>query len=225
MVRRVALHCLLLLAVIARAEDAPDGSSRPLGDVVRQQKSASQHGKTARRVLNDDDIAPSHTHWMVGWAATTKIIPAIKISGLVPDGLPDLATTAPQGKQKIHIGFGPEISNGYSCADDGFDCAEQIFVEGLQRGGSLGRAARILFDSDGEVQGFRARVAHFEVRHEVQGRMVGTLVIVSVPPTVVVASCMYRELDRAEVEPQCDRFVSSLRIEAPKKFIYVEHNY
>ncbi|MGB0104397.1 MAG: hypothetical protein WBP51_09340, partial [Candidatus Sulfotelmatobacter sp.] len=83
--------------------------------------------------------------------------------------------------------------------------------------------ARILFDSDEVIQEYDARVAHFEVVHDVRGKMQGSAAFIAAGVATLVATCMYSFQDRVEAEPECDAFISSLRINVPPKYIYVGH--
>lgn len=195
-----------------------DQAEKSLGDVVRQQRTNRQQSKTARRVISDDDITPPHSHWLRSQVAFTRIIPSIHVSALVPDGV----SADPDQKQKMYIGFGPEYWDGQYCDAD-LDCAAKTFMARLNRS-PMTSGARVLFDEDTSIGGYAARVAHFELRHEVRGKMQGSVALVRVPVTVVAAYCMYRPEDKPEVEPQCDAFISSLRIAVPEKYIYVEHH-
>jgi hypothetical protein len=217
--------CCLGLVAGAWAQDSANADAQvPLGDVAKRQREQRQHSKAAKKVVSDDDIPANHMHWMNGFAAEFKIIPAIRISGLVPND--DSATAATKGekKDKIYVQFGPHLTDPYSCNDGSLDCAEEWFLKKLQRGGMRANSARILFDSDEEVQEFPARVVHFEVLDDVRGKMQGTAALIETPVTIVTASCMYGVRDQSEAEAQCDAFISSLRIDIPEKFIYVEHH-
>jgi hypothetical protein len=216
-----ALCCPVLLAG-AWAQDSPDsGSQTPLGDVVRRQREQQQHSKTAKRVVADDDIPASHTHWTRDWVAEFKIIPAVAISALVPIDGSGTRTALGQKNDKIYVWFGPHL--GEADCSNSLDCAEEEVLRKFQQGIWKGSKARILFDSDETVQDYAARVAHFEVVHDVRGKMQGSVALIATGVATLVASCMYSFQDRPEAERECDAFISSLRIDFPQKYIYVGH--
>ncbi len=66
----------------ALAQESTGGATPTLGEVARHQR---QQPKTAKLVIGDDDIPSSHTHRITGMAGTTKMIPYITFTGLVPD--------------------------------------------------------------------------------------------------------------------------------------------
>lgn len=208
----------------AWAQDSGDsGGQVPLGDMVRQQREQRRHSKTAKRVVSDDDIPASHMRWINAWVAEYRIIPAVKISGLIPNDDFPAASSGGEKKGKMGFGFGPHLGQTYWC-DDSLDCAEEAFLRGFQRPGWAGSRTRILFDSSDSVGDFEARIAHFEIVHDLRGKMQGTVALIGTPVSTVMAYCIYNAEDRNEVESQCDAFISSLRVEVPKRFIYVEHH-
>jgi hypothetical protein len=106
---------------------------------------------------------------------------------------------------------------------NGLDCAEKGFLGRFQRGGWVGNSARILFDSNATVGDYQARVAHFEIMNDVRGKMQGSVALVETPVATVMGYCIYNAKDRVAAEPQCDTFISSLQVEVPQRFIYVQH--
>ena len=174
--------------------------------------------------MTDDDIPANHMRWMYGQVAEYKIIPAVSISGLTPDDPSSAATAVGQKKNKIWVGFGPHLTEPDSCATGDLDCAEEEFVRKMQRGNLVGSKARILFDSDDIIQEYPARVAHFEVVHDVRGKMLGTVAVIATPVSNVVTWCMYKVQDQQEAEAQCDTFISSLRVDVPQRYVNVEHH-
>jgi len=219
----------MALGAAASAQDSTDADGQtPLGDVVRRQREQRQHSKTAKRVVSDDDVPGSHMQWVTNWVAVTRIIPGVKIQGLAPDDT-SVATAMGQKKGKIYISFGPDNGGPIGdsldsqwCNTDPLDCAEQAFIAQVQRGGSIGSKGRILFDSDDTVQTYPARVAHFEVVHDVRGKMQGSVALIESPVGILSARCLYSVQDQIEAEPQCDKFISSLRIDFPEKYVYVK---
>jgi len=212
------LGCLILVAG-AWAQDSTDsGGQTPLGDVVRRQREQRQHSKTAKKVVTDEDIPANHMHWARDQVAEFVIIPAVQISGMVPNDDSPTPTVMGQKNNKIYVSFGPHLGQADSCGS--LDCGEQ-FLQKFQRGKWAGSRARILFDSDEVVGGYQARVAHFEVVHDVLGKMQGTVTFIAAGVATLTASCMYSFQDRPEAEPECDAFISSLRINVPQKYIYV----
>jgi hypothetical protein len=223
MIRKLTLLlvCMCLMGLSsARGQNSADCGA-PLGDVVRQQREQRQHSKTAKRVVSDDDIPASHVHWMNAWVAEYKIIPAVKISALVPNSTSGaVAGTAKFGK--IDAGFGPHLGERDWC-EGSLDCAEESFLRTFQRPGWAGSRARILFDSDTSVGDYEARTAHFEVVNEVRGKLAGTVAVIQTPVATLKAYCIYNAKDRDEAEPECDAFISSLRVEVPQRYVYVHH--
>ena len=216
--------CCMMLLPGAWAQDATGTDQQiPLGDVVKRQREQRLDSKTAKKVVTDEDIPANHMQRFNGYVAEFRIIPAIRISGLVPLGDSPPATAIGQKKDKIYIRFGPTLLDSYACDNGTLDCAEQAFVRRFQHGGKLGSAARILFDLDDTVQNYPARVAHFEVTDDVRGKMRGNVALISTPVIIVTASCLYSVEDQAEAEAECETFVSSLNVDVPEKRINVEH--
>lgn len=214
--------CCLLLATGAWAQDSADsGAQTPLGDVVRQQQEQRQHAKTAKKVVSDDDIPANQMRRWNGQVAEYVIIPAVRISGLTPTDDSSTATALGQKKDKIFVGFGPHLGETEWCSDP--ECAEKAFLHRFQRGGWVASSARILFDSEDAVGDYEARVAHFEVLNDVRGKMLGSVALVETPVATVMAYCMYNAKDRTHAEPECEAFISSLEVEVPERFIYVQH--
>ena len=191
--------------------------------MVRQQREQRQHSKTAKRVVSDDDIPANHMNWMNGWVAEFVIIPAVHISGLTPNDDSSSATALGQKKDKIYVGFGPHLGERDWCGSGSLDCAEHAFLKRFQGGGWVASSARILFDSDDAVGDYTARVAHFEILHDTRGKMQGSAALIETPIATLMAYCMYNAKDRTEAEPECDAFISSLRVEVPQRYIYVQH--
>lgn len=211
----MALCCLVLMTG-AWAQDS--GSQPPLGDVVRRQQEQRQHSKTAKKVVTDEDMPANRMHWTRDQVAEFVIIPAVQISGMVPNGDSSTAPVMGQKNDKIYVSFGPHLGQADSCGS--LDCGEQ-FLGRFQRGKLAGSKARILFDSDEVVDGYQARVAHFEVVHDVLGKMQGSVAFIATGVATLTAACMYNFDDWAEAAPECDAFISSLRINVPQKYIYV----
>jgi hypothetical protein len=216
--------CCLALTVGAWPQDSADsGEQTPLGDVVRRQQEQRQHSKTAKRVVSDDDIPTNHMNWMNGQVAEFVIIPAIRISGLTPNDSSSTATALGQKKDKIYVGFGPHLGERDWCGDGSLECAENSFLRRFQGGGWVASSARILFDSDAAVGDYASRVAHFEILHDTRGKMQGSVALIETPIATLMAYCIYNAKDHGEAEPQCDAFISSLRVEIPKRYVYVHH--
>ena len=122
MVRKLHLHlallgwsglcCLMLVAGAWAQESTGSGTDQqtPLGAVVKRQREQRQYSKTAKKVVTDDDIPANHTYRFNGYVAEYRIIPAIRISGLVPISDSPPATAIGQKKDKIYIRFGPTLT-------------------------------------------------------------------------------------------------------------------
>ncbi len=219
--------CCMLVAGAWAQDSTGSGADQqtPLGDVVKRQRDQRQSSKTAKKVVTDDDIPANHTHRFNGYVAEYRIIPAIRVSGLVPisDSLP--ATAIGEKKDKIYIRFGPTMLDPYACENGTMDCAEQAYLRRFEHGGKLGSAVRILFDLDDTVQNYPARVAHFEVTDDVRGKMRGSVALIKTAVIIVSASCLYSVRDQAEAEAECETFISSLNVDVPENKMYVEHPY
>jgi hypothetical protein len=85
----------------------------------------------------------------------------------------------------------------------------------------VGSSARILFDADDPVGDYEAREAHFEIMNDSRGKMQGTVAVIDTPFATLTAWCMYNAKDRTETEPECDAFISSLKVEVPERYVYV----
>jgi hypothetical protein len=217
------MFCCLALAVCARAQDSSDaGGQTPLGDVVRHQQEQRKHSKPAKKIVTDDDLPANHMRRFNAWVAEFVIIPAIKISSTAP--IDDSTEADGQKKSKVDIWFGPHLGDPDSCSGGTPECAEQAFLRRYRSGSWAGSTARILFDSDDQVGDYPARVAHFEVVHEVRGKMLGTVALIQTPFAVLTAACIYNAKDQPDAEPECDAFISSLQVDVPEKYIYVEHH-
>lgn len=218
---RLLMLCGCLLAASAWAQE---GGGPALGDVVRQQREQRQHAKTAKKVVSDDDIPANRMHSTRDQVAEFVIIPAVLITAQVPNGDASSADAAGQKYGKISVGFGPHLTSPPSCYDGSLDCAEDALLAQYQSGRWAGSRARKLFDSDDTVQEFPARIVHFEVMHDVRGKMLGTAALIQTPVAIVQAICMYKAADQPDAEPECDAFVSSLEVTVPERYIYVEHH-
>ncbi len=219
---RIGLCCLLALTGAWAQDSGDSGTQTPLGDVVRQQQGQRKHAKTAKRVVNDDDIPANHMQRLNAQVAEFVIIPAIRISGLTPIDDSPTATILGQKRDKIVVGFGPHLGERDWCGGPP-ECAEQAFLRRFQVGSRIGTSGRILFDSDDAVGDYQARVAHFEILNDVRGKMQGTVAFIETPFSTVMAYCMYNAKDRTDAEPECDAFISSLHVEVPERYVYVQH--
>ena len=213
----------LMLAGRTRAQDSGDHGPS-LGDVVRHQQERRQQGaRTARKVVTDDDIPANHMHPVRDQVAEFVIIPAIQISGMAPNDDQPNSANAAQKSAKISVGFGPHLTGPRSCYDGSLDCAEDALLAQYQIGSWSGSRSIVLFDSDSAVQDFPARVVHFQVVHDVRGKMLGTAALIQTPVAIVQAVCLYKASDQADAEADCDGFISSLHVDVPERYIYVEH--
>jgi hypothetical protein len=197
----------------ALAQESTGGATPTLGEVARHQR---QQPKTAKLVVGDDDIPSSHTHRITGMAGTTKMIPYITFTGLVPDVI--TVSTVLDPKQKIHVRFGPQAVE--SCYD--LDCAETTYLQTFPK--TFGGTVRILFDTNETIQNYQARVAHIEIIHDVLGKLTGSVVFVRAPVVVVTATCIYRAEDRSDAESDCNTYIESLQINVPAKYIDAQGN-
>jgi hypothetical protein len=210
-----SLLCLLaascLLARTALAQDSSQDSNPSLGDVVRRQANG-QH-KKAKRVLSDEDVAGPHKHEVTGYAATTVIIPDIRITGTVPDAVRMNVPT--DLKQKMTVSFGPSLD---SCFD--VECAKSTYLRIFPQ--VFGGTPTVLFETDESIDGNRAQIVHLQFLHNVRGKVLATVALIQTPASAASATCMYKATD-AEVETDCDAFIASLRIHVPERYIYVQH--
>ena len=211
--------CALAFAATARAQDSGSNQA-PLGDVVRQQREQRQHSKTAKKVVTDEDIPANRMRWTRDQVAEFLIIPAVQISGTIPN---DSTTSKGTGLKhdKLTVWFGPHLGQDEACY--GPDCAADAFLRKFQKGQWTGSRARILFDSDDTVDSYQARIAHFEVVHDVHGKWQGVVALIATPVATLAAACMYDFDDWAEAAPECDAFISSLQVKVPDRYIYVQH--
>jgi len=209
----VVLAASYALTCISLAQDSSQDSGQPLGDVVRRQHDDHQT-KKAKRVLSDEDVAGPHTWEVTGYAATTVIIPAIRITGTVPDNVP--IRVPPDYKQKMIVSFAPSLD---SCFD--LNCAESTYLHLFR--GVFGGTAKVLFESDESIDGNPARVAHLEIVHDERGKMLATVAFIQTPASVASATCIYKLADAPDVETDCEKFVASLQLHVPEKYIYVQH--
>ena len=209
----VVLAASYALTCISLAQDSSQDSGQPLGDVVRRQHDDHQT-KKAKRVLSDEDVAGPHTWEVTGYVATTVIIPAIRITGMVPDNVP--IRVPPDYKQKMIVSFAPSLD---SCFD--LNCAESTYLHLFR--GVFGGTAKVLFESDESIDGNPARVAHLEIVHDERGKMLATVAFIQTPASVASATCIYKLADAPDVETDCEKFVASLQLHVPEKYIYVQH--
>ena len=210
-----SLLCLLaatcLLAGTSLSQDSSPDSTPSLGDMVRRQ--ANESHKKAKRVLSDEDVAGPHKHEISGYAATTVIIPDIRITGTVPDTVRmNLPTDL---KQKMIVSFGPSLD---SCFD--VECAKATYLRTFPE--VFGGTPTVLFETDEPIDGNRAQIVHLQFLHNVRGKMLATVALIQTPASAASATCMYKATD-AEVETDCDAFIASLRIHVPERYIYVQH--
>ena len=210
-----SLPCLLavscFLAGTSLAQESSQDSSPSLGDVVRRQ--ASESHKKAKRVLSDEDVAGPHKHEISGYAATTVIIPAIRITGTVPDAVRMNVPT--DLKQKMIVSFGPSLD---SCFD--VECAKATYLRTFPQ--VFGGTPTVLFETDESIDGNRAQIVHLQFLHNVRGKVLATVALIQTPASAASATCMYNATD-AEVETDSDAFIASLRIHVPERYIYVQH--
>jgi len=207
-----ALGICLLPTLRLRAQE----TQAPLGDVVRKQQAEREHGRKAKRIIGDEDVGGFHLHEVSGDAATTVIIPNVRITGMVPDGV-SLSGKA-DSKQKMRVWFGPGTLD--RCFD--LDCAKEIYLSMLPL--MIGGSGKVLFESDDSIEGNPVRVVHFEVTHEVRGKILGTVALIQTPVAAGAATCTYQPADASDVESDCDAFIRSLRVHMPERYIYVQHN-
>lgn len=220
----VMLGMCCMLAGGGWAQESGDNGPA-LGDMVRHQREQRQQGtKTAKKVVTDEDIPANRMHSVRDQIAEFVIIPAIQISGMVPNDDGPTSTAAGHKAAKVSVGFGPHLTGPPSCYDGSLECAEEALLAQYRIGTWSGGRSKVLFDSDNAVQDFPARVVHFEVVHDVRGKMLGTAALIQTPAAILQAVCMYKASDQAEAEPECDAFVSSLQVDFPKRYIYVEHH-
>lgn len=205
----LAVSCLLASASLAQ-DSSPD-SSPPLGDLVRRQ--ANEQRKKAKRVLSDEDVAGPHKHEITGYAATTVIIPSIRITGNVPDTV--LMQFPLDLKPRMTVSFGPSLD---SCFD--LECAKSTYLRTFPQ--IFGGTPTVLFETDESIDGNRAQIIHLQFLHNVRGRILGAVALIQTPASAASATCMYKAAD-AEVEPDCDAFIASLRVHVPERYIYVQH--
>lgn len=112
----------ILTASYVCAQEAGQNQA-PLGDVVRHQQEARQHGKKAARVVSDEDMPGSNKHSIGGSIATSVIIPYIMIAGSIPGWLKANAYGTDPG-EKMRITFYPTLD---SCFD--LDCAKASYMQ------------------------------------------------------------------------------------------------
>ena len=204
----------LLWTAYASAQESTTGTTPPpLGDIARHQR---MQPKTAKLVVGDDDIPSSHTHRITGMAGTTRMIPYITFTGVVPDVI--TVNTVLDPKQKIHVLFGPQDVE--SCYN--LDCAEATYLQNFPK--TFGGTVRILFDTNETIQTYAARVAHIEIVHDVLGKLAGSVVFIRAP-VVVTATCIYRVQDRAEADSECNTYIKSLQMNVPEKYIDAQGNH
>jgi hypothetical protein len=207
------LGCLLLAVPCSIAQDSGGDANQPsLGDVVRHQKETTQ--KKAKRVVSDDDVPGSHT-WMVrGDFGVQVIIPNVQIYGMAPNTVKMNVPYSPE--QKAMVWFGPDLNR---CFD--VECAKTAYLHGFSY--KLSGTLKILFETDDSVAGYPARIAHLELKNDELGKMLGVVALIATPFSSVAPTCMYLEKDAADMEPACEKFISSLEVHIPQKYIYVQH--
>ncbi|HKD03251.1 MAG TPA: hypothetical protein VKB77_12515 [Terriglobales bacterium] len=215
------LCCLLVLSTWG--QDSSD-SGPALGDVARHQRERRQNAKGTRKVISDDDIPASRMHTVRDQVAEFVIIPAIRISGQAPLDNAPVSTAAGQKPPRASVGFGPHLTSPDSCYQGSLDCAEDALLAAYRTGTWAGSSSRVVFDSDGSVEDFPARVVHFEVVDDVRGKMLGTAALIQTPVAIVQAVCLYQAPNQTDVEPECDAFIASLQVDVPERYIYVEHH-
>src|SRR5262249_20102510 len=132
-------------------------------------------------------------------------------------------TAAAPKKGQLYIGFGPSLLQPDSCGIGQLDCAEEDLLRTFQRGSWAGSRTRVLFDSDDMVQEYHARVTHFEILHDIRGKLLGVGAVIATPLSNVMAYCMYKEEDQSQAEDSCETFISSLSVKVPERFVYVQH--
>ena len=213
---RAALLVVLGICMLPQLKVRAQEAQVPLGDVVRKQQTEREHGKKAKRVIGDEDIRSSRLHEIYGDAAVSVIIPNVRIVGMVPDGASYYTRT---DAQKMHVWFGPRDLD--RCFD--LICAEGTYMSLLPR--MIGGPVKILFTSDDSIDGNPARIVHFEITHDVRGKIIGTVALIQTPVAAGAASCHYLATDAPAVERDCDAFIRSLKIRMPERYIYVQHNY
>ena len=201
------------LTCIAAGQDSSQNSGQPLGDVVRHQHD-DQPTKKAKRVLSDEDVTGLHTHEITGYAATTVIIPGVRITGSVPDNVP--VRIPPDFKQKMIVSFMPSLD---SCSD--VNCAESTYLRQFR--GVFGGRPKVLFETDESVSGSPARVVHLEIENDELGKMFATVAFIQTPASAASATCLYKLADAPDVETDCEKFIASLQLHVPEKYIYVQH--
>lgn len=202
-----------VLTCIAPAQDSSQDSGQSLGDVVRHRRD-DQQARKAKRVLSDEDVAGPHTHEVTGYAATTVIIPGIRITGSVPDTVP--IRIPPDFKQKMIVSFLPSLD---SCSE--VNCAESTYLRLFP--GVFGGRPKVLFESDESVSGSPARVVHLEIKNDELGKMLATVAFIQTPGSAASATCLYKLADAPDVETDCEKFIASLELHVPAKYIYVQH--
>jgi hypothetical protein len=210
---RAALCGLLLIASLAWCQQPAEGE-RPLGDVARQQREQRQHAKPARRVLSDDDLGPGKLRRI--WSCSSKTYPCMQISGMVPADAPASIAPSPTNgtKTKYIADFGPHDYYNYGCGGDYKECAERSFLSSRSVTSLTNAPVRLLYDWDGVVAGYPARMAQFEV-DRLPETMVGTVTLVVVPEQVLAAYCMYPKSLWETGEDVCNTFMSTLQVEVP----------
>jgi len=201
------------LSCVSAAQDSSQDSGQPLGDVVRHQHDGPQ-AKKAKRVLSDDDITGAHTWEVTGYAATSVIIPCIRITGMIPNTVP--VRIPPDFKQKMIVSFAPSLD---SCFD--LNCAESTYLHLFR--GVFGGTPKVLFESDDSLDGHPARIVHLEILNDELGKMMATVALIQTPASATSATCMYKLADAPDVETDCEKFVASLKVHVPEKYIYVQH--
>jgi hypothetical protein len=208
----VAVGCFLMEVPYSIAQDPAREASQPsLGEVVRHQKETTQ--KKAKRVVGDEDVPESHTRMVRGDFAVQVIIPNVQIYGNAPDTVKMNVPYRPE--QKAFVWFGPDLNR---CFD--VECAKGTYLRSFNY--KLAGTLKILFETDDSVAEYPARIAHLELKNDELGKMLGVVALIATPFSSVAPTCMYLEKDAGDMEPACEKFISSLELHIPQKYIYVQ---
>jgi hypothetical protein len=217
---RLLIGCALLLAICV-AQEATEESQASLGDVARQQK---QRPHTAKRVVGDEDIAPSGMR-MIGAQGNPITIPSPHISGYIPVTVEEENPVygryiTREGHHKIYVAFGPDTPEYCGCADALPTAEERYIASRLPGDGHSKGKGRVLFDSDTRISGYPARTARVEASGQLEP-LQGTIALIAVPEEIMSAACYYPQSDAAGAEAICDNFIASLSINFPEKYIRI----
>jgi hypothetical protein len=208
-----AVVCLVAAIPYCMAQESGEGANQPsLGDVVRHQKDTAQ--KKATHVVSDDDVPGSHTRKVYGDFAVQVIIPNIRISGSAPDTVKMNVPYSPE--QKAFVWFGPDLDR---CFD--VECAKATYLRDFHY--ALVGTPKVLFETDDSVEGYPARIAHLELKSDLRGKMLGVVALIATPFSSVAPTCLYLEKDAGQMESACEKFIGTLELHIPQKYIYVQH--